>query len=85
MTLSAHAAANGLSETVAYHSGNILAAIALSACVYFCYGYAPKLIKAVSASTVHGILRIIAFILMCIGVQIAGNGIAILAKSLLPS
>jgi multiple antibiotic resistance protein len=85
VTLSAHAATKGLTDTIAYHSGIILAAIALSASVYFCYGYAPRLIKAVSAATVHGILRIIAFILMCIGVQIAWNGIAILAKSLLLS
>jgi multiple antibiotic resistance protein len=31
---------------------------------------------------VHGILRVIAFILMCIGVQIAWNGIAMLGATL---
>jgi multiple antibiotic resistance protein len=59
----------------------VLATAVLSASVYFCYGYAPKLIKAVSPSTVHGILRVIAFILMCIGVQIAWNGISMLGES----
>jgi multiple antibiotic resistance protein len=65
-------------QTAAGHLGIVLAAIVLSASVYFCYGYAPRLIKAVSPSTVHGILRVIAFILMCIGVQIAWNGISML-------
>jgi multiple antibiotic resistance protein len=31
---------------------------------------------------VHGILRVIAFILMCIGVQIAWNGVSMLAVTL---
>jgi len=46
--------------------------------VYFCYAYAPKISKAIPASTAHGILRVVAFILLCIGVQIAWNGLAAL-------
>jgi len=82
LTLSARVSNRDLLETAAGHAGIVLAAMVLSASVYFCYGYAPKLIKAVSPSTVHGILRVIAFILMCIGVQIAWNGIAMLAGTL---
>ena len=78
LTLSAHASSNSLVETVARHIGIVLAAAVLSASVYFCYAYAPRLIKAVSPSTVYGIFRVIAFILMCIGLQIAWNGIAML-------
>jgi multiple antibiotic resistance protein len=78
LTLSARVSNKGLVQTAAGHLGIVLAAIVLSASVYFCYGYAPRLIKAVSPSTVHGILRVIAFILMCIGVQIAWNGISML-------
>jgi len=37
----------------------------------------------VKAATVQGILRVIAFVLMCIGVQIAWNGAEVLLKSLL--
>jgi multiple antibiotic resistance protein len=76
VTLSAHAAGNGLLDKVEAHVGITLAVIALSASVYVCYAYAPQLIKAISPATVHGLLRIIAFILMCIGVQIAWNGLA---------
>jgi multiple antibiotic resistance protein len=81
LTLSARLSNKSLPETAAGHVGIVLATAVLSASVYFCYGYAPKLIKAVSPSTVHGILRVIAFILMCIGVQIAWNGISMLGES----
>ena len=82
LTLSARLSNKGLAETAAGHAGIVLAGIVLCACVFFCYGYAPRLIKAVSPSTVHGILRVIAFILMCIGVQIAWNGVSMLGASL---
>jgi multiple antibiotic resistance protein len=48
LTLSARFSNRGLSETAAGDAGVVLAAIVLSAGVYFCYGYAPRLIKAVS-------------------------------------
>lgn len=76
VTLSAHATGNRFLDKVQEHVGITLAVIALSASVYVCYAYAPKLIRAISPATVHGLLRIIAFILMCIGVQIAWNGLA---------
>jgi multiple antibiotic resistance protein len=81
LTLSARVSNRGLAETAAAHAGIVLAAVLLSASVYFCYGWAPRLIKAISPSTVHGILRVIAFILMCIGVQIAWNGVSMLDAS----
>lgn len=78
LTLSARAWDNELTGRLQRYGGIILATIALAVSVYLCYGYAPRLIKAVSPSTVHGILRVIAFILMCIGVQIAWNGMSLL-------
>jgi multiple antibiotic resistance protein len=82
LTLSARVSNKDLYETAAGHAGIVLAVVVLSASVYFCYAYAPRLINAVSPSTVHGILRVIAFILMCIGVQIAWNGISMLGATL---
>jgi multiple antibiotic resistance protein len=84
VTLSAHLAGNDLTDRVQEHVGIILAVIALSVSVYLCYAYAPKLIKAISPATVHGLLRIIAFILMCIGVQIAWNGLSLSVGTLIP-
>lgn len=82
ITLSAHATASSLIGRSEAYGGIALAAAVLSASVYLCYGYAPRLIKAVSPATVHGILRVMAFILMCIGVQIAWNGMSLLGMAL---
>ena len=78
ITLSAHASVSSLIGTAEGYSGIALAAAVLAVSVYLCYGYAPRLIKAVSPATVHGILRVMAFILMCIGAQIAWNGLSLL-------
>lgn len=83
LTLSAHAPIKNLTTNVAIHVGIVLAVIVLSATVYLCYAYAPRVVRAVSPATVHGVLRIIAFILMCIGVQIAWNGVSLLGAALL--
>jgi multiple antibiotic resistance protein len=83
LTLSVHATQHTLSETVLAHVGLFIAAVLLSGSIYLCYAYAPKIARTISPSTAHGILRVIAFILFCIGVQIAWNGVSELLKPLL--
>jgi multiple antibiotic resistance protein len=83
LTLSVHAHQHTVTETVLAYVGLFLAAAALSASIYFCYAYAPTIARSISPSTAHGILRVIAFILFCIGVQIAWNGVDDLLKPLL--
>ena len=61
----------------------MLAIVVLCVGVYFSYAYAPRLAQSISPSTAHGILRVIAFILLCIGVQIAWNGLVPLLASVL--
>jgi multiple antibiotic resistance protein len=56
------------------------ALIALS--VYLCYGYADRLAAAVGPSGMNVILRLSAFLLMCIGVQILWNGVSALVRAL---
>jgi multiple antibiotic resistance protein len=74
LTLSAHASKGTVVEAVFAHLG-ILAGMCLVCLVVFVfYAYAPKITARISQSTAHGILRVIAFILLCIGVQIAWNG-----------
>ena len=82
LTLSAHASSPVLSDNVLSHVGVFFAAVVLSALVYLCYAYAPKITKAISPATAHGFLRVIAFILLCIGVQIAWNGLAVLLATI---
>jgi multiple antibiotic resistance protein len=83
LTLSVHTAQHKISDTVLAHLGLFIAVIVLSASIYLCYAYAPKISRTISPSTVHGILRIVAFILLCIGVQIAWNGLSALLTPLL--
>jgi multiple antibiotic resistance protein len=83
LTLGAHATQPTVTRTVLAHLGLFLSAIVLSGSIYFCYAYAPKITSAISPSTAHGILRVIAFILLCIGVQIAWNGLSSLLTPLL--
>lgn len=78
LTLTAHISHRVISRDILAHAGIFLAVVVLSVLVYFCYAYAPKITKVISPSTAHGILRVIAFILLCIGVQIAWNGFAVL-------
>ena len=83
LTLTARISEPNMTSNVLAHVGVFIGVLVLSVLVYFCYAYAPKITKAVPPSTAHGILRVIAFILLCIGVQIAWNGLSeLLAKVL---
>ena len=85
LTLTAHISDRVISKNILAHAGVFLAVVALSVLVYFCYAYAPKITKVIPPNTAHGILRVIAFILLCIGVQIAWNGLAqLLVKIIRP-
>lgn len=78
LTLTAHISDKTVTSTILGHVGIFLAVVILSGAVYFCYGNAPRLTQRIRQSTVQGILRVIAFILLCIGVQIAWNGLSVL-------
>lgn len=83
LTLSAHVSAKGALGDVMAHLGILGAVAALSALVFVCYGYAPKITARISPETAHGIRRVIAFVLLCIGVQITWNGIETMLKTAL--
>ena len=85
LTLTAHISDRVTPNDILAHLGVFLAIVVLSVLVYFCYAYAPKITKIIPPSTAHGILRVVAFILLCIGVQIAWNGLdALLLKLVRP-
>ncbi len=82
LTLSAHAPKAAVVPNVLAHVGIAVAVVALSWSVMISYTYAPKIAQRISAQTAQGILRVIAFVLMCIGVQIAWNGLQTLIAGL---
>lgn len=83
LTLSAHAGGMSLTQNLLARAGLMGAVLVLAVLVYFSYAYAPQITSRIAPSTAHGILRVIAFILFCIGVQIAWNGLEALIKPLL--
>jgi multiple antibiotic resistance protein len=82
LALSAHASHPKLSDSLLAHTGIFVAVLAVTACVYVCYAYAPRLAKVISPNTTHAIVRIMSFIIFSIGIQIAWNGFSILARTL---
>ena len=83
LTLSARTSGSGMAENVVGHLGLFLAVLVLSVLVFLCYASAPRITRQIPPATAHGILRVVAFILLCIGVQIAWNGFSILLPSVL--
>jgi multiple antibiotic resistance protein len=75
LTLGAHASVENVTGDVIAHLGILAAVLVLSVVVFYSYAYAPKITERVSRQTAHGILRVVAFVLLCIGVQITSNGV----------
>ena len=75
LTLSAHASQRAILGNFAAHLGIAAAIVVLGFLVAISYAYAPRITQKIAPQTVHGILRVIAFVLLCIGVQIAKNGL----------
>jgi len=81
LTLSAHASRHELVSNVLAHLGMALAIVALGVTLWLCYAYAPKITRKIAPATVQGILRVVAFVLLCIGVQIASNGLQAMVRA----
>jgi len=75
LTLSAHASRRDLLSNVLSHVGLALAIIGLGLTIGISYLYASRITQKIAPATIQGILRIVAFVLLCIGVQIALNGL----------
>ncbi|MGO9433366.1 MAG: MarC family protein [Terracidiphilus sp.] len=85
LTLTAHISNRVLIRNALAHVGVFLAVVVISVLCYFCYAYAPRITKAIPPSTAHGIMRVVAFILLCIGIQIAWNGLSALLATIIKS
>jgi multiple antibiotic resistance protein len=85
LTLSAHASAKTLLSNFMGHFGIALAVVVLSILVFICYAYAPKISARISPQTAQGIVRVIAFVLLCIGVQITWNGVETMLRLVIHS
>jgi multiple antibiotic resistance protein len=75
LTLSAHASRRDLLSNVLSHVGLALAIVGLGLTIGISYLYASRITQKIAPATIQGILRVVAFVLLCIGVQIALNGL----------
>lgn len=82
LTLSAHASGRDWLPSVLAHAAIFIAAILVAVPVYLCYAYAPRLKRMIPEHAASGVQRLISFILLCIGVQIAWGGLATLLRGL---
>jgi len=71
-----------LALTVLAHAIGIFI-VALS--VYFCYRYADRILKKLGPTGTSVLIRLSAFILLCIGVQICWNGLQALLVNVFPN
>lgn len=83
LTLTAHASTRSLIPDLLSHLGILIAVMLLCLLVYFAYAYAPLITRKISPQTARGVVRVIAFLLLCIGVQIAWKGISSLLLTVL--
>jgi multiple antibiotic resistance protein len=81
LTLSAHASGRDLFESLLGHLGIALAIAGLGVTIWLAYVYAGKITQRIEPTVIQGILRVVAFVLLCIGVQIAVNGFEAISKT----
>lgn len=82
LTLSAHASKGTWGHILFAQAGVVAGMLLNCALVFLAYAFAPRITARISPSTAHGILRVIAFVLLCIGAQIAWNGLSSLIEGL---
>jgi len=81
LTLSAQAKSLQFPDRISAGLGLLGCVVFLSFMVFIFYAYAPFAAEKVPPALAHGVLRIIAFLLICIGVQIAWHGMHSLLAS----
>ncbi len=82
LTLSAHASKPPLVNSAFAYLGLLVSTVLIGIVVYFSYAYADRLTEKLSPSVTQGILRVISFILLCIGAEIIWSGVQALMKTI---
>ncbi|MHB8607080.1 MAG: MarC family protein [Candidatus Acidiferrales bacterium] len=82
LTLSAHASKPSLADSGLAHLGLLIGTVLIGVVIYFSYAYADRITARLSPAAAQGILRVISFILLCIGGEIVWNGIRSLMKTI---
>ena len=55
-----------------------LSFLAMAATIFLCYRFAARMVRVLGASGINVLVRLSAFILLCIGIQIIWSGVSAL-------
>ena len=75
-------AANGISDLALTAAGAVAGILAIAVTIYVCYRFAEHLERVLGKAGTNVLLRLSAFILLCIGIQICWAGVSALLGSL---
>lgn len=70
-----------VTQFAALGSGAVLGLAAIAATIFICYRFAGPIVQALGARGTNVVMRLSAFILFCIGIQIVWNGYVALTHS----
>jgi multiple antibiotic resistance protein len=82
ITLGAHASKPSALETAIAQFGLSIGVILIGIAVYFGHAYSYRVTAKLTSAEIEGFMRVLSFILVCIGAQVTWNGIQALVKSL---
>jgi multiple antibiotic resistance protein len=68
---------------VVHQAGYAIGIALMAVTIYVCFAYAERMLRRLGESGTHVVLRLSAFILLCIGIQIVWNGASALLASVL--
>lgn len=67
-----------LHSIVTNATGHVIASLVIALSIFVCFRYAGRMLQLIGVTGTSVVLRLSAFILLCIGVQIAWNGVSAL-------
>lgn len=82
LTLSAHTTHGNWEDTVVGQAGAFIGIVGIGIIVYLCFAYSNRLAARLGASGTLVLMRLIAFIVICIGAEISWEGIRTLISQL---
>ncbi len=82
LTLSAHTMHDSYLDTIAIQIGALIGVIGIAVLTYLCYVYSSRLTSRLGPTGTSVLLRLMAFLVVCIGAEISWTGIKALLESL---
>jgi len=80
LTLSAHSQRESFAVTAVHQAGALIGILGVAAMVYVCFVYSNRLAQRLGPVGTSVLMRLIAFIVVCIGAEISWSGLKTLLK-----